>query len=355
MVTRLPALDHHGDREIGAGLVDLAVNVRRPAPPDWLADVIAATIADLGAYPDPAPARDAIAAAHGVDPAMVLPTAGGAEAFTLLARAYATTPAAVLHPQFTEPETALRAAGNPPQWVLGSPADEFALHPELVPAEADLVFVGNPTNPTGVLHPAATLHRLHRPGRILVVDEAFLDAIPLDPRTGTEPETMIGPDMPGLVVLRSLTKTWGLAGLRAGYAIGDPTLIAALAAQQPHWSVSTPAIAAMVATATPAARAAAAAEAIVLQQYRAHLDAGLRSLGLAPVRGLGPFVLVEVGVGVREALREVGYAVRRGDTFPGLGPQWVRIAARPPEITDALIAALAPILDHRPVPRAPTG
>ena len=62
---------------------------------------------------------------------------------------------------------------------------------------------------------------------------------------------MISDDMTGLLVLRSLTKTWGLAGLRAGYVIGDPKLIAAMRLQQPPWSVSTPALAAMVACLTP--------------------------------------------------------------------------------------------------------
>ena len=112
-------------------------------------------------------------------------------------------------------------------------------------AASDLVVIGNPTNPTGVLHPAAVITSLRRPGRILVIDEAFMDCVP------GETETMIGNDMTGLLVLRSLTKTWGLAGLRAGYVIGDPTLIAAMQRQQPPWSVSTPALAATVALPDP--------------------------------------------------------------------------------------------------------
>ena len=117
-----------------------------------------------------------------------------------------------------------------------------------LPADADLVVIGNPTNPTSVLHPAALLNSLRRPERLLVVDEAFMDAVP------GETETMISNDLTGVVILRSLTKTWGLAGLRAGYVIGDPNLVAAMRQQQPPWSVSTPALAAMVACLTPNAR-----------------------------------------------------------------------------------------------------
>mgnify|MGYP002133024893 CR=1 FL=1 len=154
---------------------------------------------------------------------MVLPTSGGAEAFTLIARAIAGRRPLVVHPQFTEPESALRRAGRvPDQHVLSAP-DGFLLHPERVPADADLVFVGNPTNPTGVLHPRSSLESLRAPGRVLVVDEAFMDAI-----VG-EPDSLISPDLEGVLVIRSLTKTWGLAGLRAGYVVGDPALLALLA------------------------------------------------------------------------------------------------------------------------------
>ena len=77
-------LHHHGDRDSTPGLIDLAVNVRLNAPPPWLARVIGATIADLGRYPEPTAATRAIADRHGVPVEAVLPTSGGAEAFTLV-------------------------------------------------------------------------------------------------------------------------------------------------------------------------------------------------------------------------------------------------------------------------------
>jgi cobyrinic acid a,c-diamide synthase len=219
-------LDHHGDADAAEGLVDLAVNVRIPAPPEWLAGVIRASVDDLASYPDPRRARDAIADAHRVAADQVLPSAGGAELFTLVARARRWTAPVVVHPQFTEPEAALRSAGHQPHRVVLSAGNGFRLDPTLVPAAADLVMLGNPTNPTGVLHPAETLRTLIRPGRLVVIDEAFMDAVP------GEPETLIsGGSMDGVLVLRSLTKTWGLAGLRAGYAIGDPSVITKLARQ----------------------------------------------------------------------------------------------------------------------------
>lgn len=201
----------------------------------------------------------------------MLLTAGAAEAFVLIARALPVRRPVVVHPQFTEPEAALRAAGHEVGRVLLRAEDGFRLDPSAVPEDADLVVVGNPTNPTSVLHPAALVERLARPGRTLVVDEAFMDAVP------GERETLCGrTDVPGLVVLRSLTKTWGLAGLRIGYVLADPGTVRALEETQPLWPVSAPALTAAEACMEPRALAEAAAAAERIAVDRAHLVAGLR-------------------------------------------------------------------------------
>ncbi len=327
-------LEHHGDAELARGLVDLAVNVRLPRPPAWLMATLEASLSELASYPDARAARAAIAARHGLPESMVLPTSGGAEAFTLIARSIEGRRPVVIHPQFTEPEAALRRAGRVPDRMLLRADTGFTLTPEQLGMEGDLVFIGNPTNPTGVLHTRATLQSLRTPGRVLVFDEAFMDAVP------GEPETLVGPGMDNLLVLRSLTKTWGIAGLRAGYVVGDPDLIALLARQQPHWSVSTPACTAMVATASPHAMAEARGGAETLAQWHAHLVHGLTEHGFRTVTGVAPFVLVEAGEGSREALRELGFAVRRCDTFPGLDARWIRVAVREPAVSDELVRAL---------------
>lgn len=331
-------LGHHGDVEVGAGLVDLAVNVRQAPLPAWLAEPIGESLTRLDAYPDGAAARAAIAARHRRDPDEVLLTAGAAQAFTLLAQGLrdARRPV-VVHPQFTEPEAALLAAGHHVDRVLLP--EPFTLDPAAVPGDADLVLLGNPTNPTSVAHPAETIARLARPGRILVVDEAFADTIPGEPHSLAARR-----DLPGLVVVRSLTKTWALAGLRVGYLLAAPDLVRRLAAVQPLWPVSTPALAAAAACATAHAVAAEELIAHELAERREHLLAALRQLPEVVVAGTpaSSFVLVKVidGLGVRSRLRDAGYAVRRGDTFPGLGPDWLRIAVRDEPTTDAFVTAL---------------
>ncbi|HET9873381.1 MAG TPA: cobyrinate a,c-diamide synthase [Propionibacteriaceae bacterium] len=342
-------LDYHGDSDIAAGMVDLAVNVRVQAPPRFLREAIEESLDHVAAYPRPQAAVSAIAAAHQVPESQVLPTSGGAEAFTLAARALAPRSPLVVHPQFTEPEAALRAAGHRPRRLTLDAAEGFVLNPTRVDDNADLIMVGNPTNPTGVLHPAESIRALVRPGRVVVVDEAFMDAVP------GETESLLRHNLDGVLVIRSLTKTWGLAGVRAGYVVGDAKIISLLRAQQQPWAVSTPALAATVVCLTPEAQAIAADAAEEFSRRRAVLLAALSSLDL-DVAGTprAPFVLVDTtswggpAGWLRLALREQGFAVRRGDTFPGLGPRWIRIAVRDEQTTAALAKALQVIKESRP-------
>ncbi|WP_078594646.1 Rv2231c family pyridoxal phosphate-dependent protein CobC [Streptomyces sp. NRRL S-920] len=346
-------LRHHGDAEVrddGADLTDLAVNVRAGTPPAWLKEVVASSLDGLAAYPDGRQAREAVAERHGVTPDRVLLTSGAAEAFVLIARGLKIRHPVVVHPQFTEPEAALRDAGYEVGRVLLREEGGFRLDGSaVVPEEADLVVVGNPTNPTSVLHPAASIAALARPGRILVVDEAFMDAVP------GEREALAGrTDVPGLVVLRSLTKTWGLAGLRIGYVLASPDVITTLTRAQPLWPVSTPALVAARACVGPRALAEAGHAAHRVAADRSHLLAGLARLAPLGVRAVGPaegpFVLVRVpdALGVRDRLRERGFAVRRGDTFPGLGPDWIRLAVRDRTTSDRFLAALGAVLGAAP-------
>ncbi|MGV8908039.1 MAG: cobyrinate a,c-diamide synthase [Propionicimonas sp.] len=329
-------LDHHGDHDLAPGLVDLAVNVMLPGPPAWLAAAIEAGMTELGSYPDASLARAAIAAAHGLPPRMVLPTAGAAEAFALIARTVQASHPLVVHPQFTEPEAALRAVGAAVQrWLLPVSATTPTLFD--LPSWADAVFVGNPTNPTGWLHRRDDLLRAAGE-RLLVVDEAFMDAT-------DEHESLIGPVMPNRLVVRSLSKTWGLAGLRVGYVVGDPTLITRLEQAQPPWPVSAPAIAAMIATSTGAALAEAAGLYRELDCHRQHLVAALTNAGFVSLPSSAPFVLIDTspcGPGsVRTRLARAGFAVRRGESFPGLGPAWIRVRVPGPAVADAFVAALS--------------
>jgi histidinol-phosphate/aromatic aminotransferase/cobyric acid decarboxylase-like protein len=313
----------HGDRIASDGMLDFAVNVwPGPRPAELqrrLADALAGE-----RYPDGEPARAAVAAAHGRDPEEVLLLNGACEAFWLLAHALHPHRACCVHPSFTEPEAALRAVGSEVVRVFRKPP-EWRLDPLAVPATADLVFLGNPNNPTGTLDRAATIRALVRPSRIVVVDEAFMDFVP------AETESLARARLRGVVVVRSLTKLWALAGIRAGYLLAEPALVTLLDASRQPWPVNALACAAIAACAAdrPARESVAAdvgaARALLLEQL-----AAIEDVSVWP--SAANFVLVELPDASVLAARllDRGLAVRRAGNFPGLTERHLRIAVRRP-------------------------
>jgi histidinol-phosphate aminotransferase len=133
-------------------MLDFAVNVHATEPPSWLVERLASRLSDLSRYPSPVDERratDTVAARHRRARDEVALLAGAAEGFALLANLRPNL-AALIAPSFTEPEAALTAAGVAVQHVVLAPP--YGLADADVPDDADLVVVGNPTNPTGVLH-----------------------------------------------------------------------------------------------------------------------------------------------------------------------------------------------------------
>jgi histidinol-phosphate aminotransferase len=330
------ALRRHGDTDVRPGDADHAVNVMAGGPPAWLREALHAALdAEADRYPDEREAQAALAALHGRTPPEVVPTNGAAEALWLLPAALRPRLAACVHPAFTEAEAALHAHGVAVVRVLRDPVRDFALDPAAVPDEADLVVVGNPASPSGTLDPAAALLALRRPGRVVVVDEAFMDLVP------GEPGSLAREPLDDVIVIRSLTKALAIPGLRAGYAVAAPALGARLRAARPPWSCNALALAALTATARRPAELAAAAERA--QAERADLERRLAALpDVRTWPAAANFVLVEVPDGpvLVAALREQAIAVRPAASFPGLGPNHLRITARAPEQNARLVAAL---------------
>ncbi|OBJ03393.1 Rv2231c family pyridoxal phosphate-dependent protein CobC [Mycobacterium sp. 1465703.0] len=335
-----PAAHYHGDQAVAPGMLDFAVNVRHGQPPQWLLRRLAERLPDLARYPsldDVHRAQDAAAERHGRTRDEVLPLAGVAEAFALLSNLRPQR-AAIIAPAFTEPAVALTAAGVPVHHVVLGPP--FGLDGATVPDDADLVVVGNPTNPTSVLHTREQLLALRRPGRILVVDEAFADSIP------GEPQSLAGAALPDVLVLRSLTKTWALAGLRVGYALGAAEVLARLTAQRAHWPVGTLQLTAIAECCGRQAVGEAAAGAARLLQLRAEMVDGLASVGAEVTAGQAPFVLFRTpeAARLRKTLHDRGIAIRRCDTFVGLDERYLRAAVRRewPLLAQAISEAATP-------------
>lgn len=329
----------HGDRMVPHGALDFAVNVHGDGPPSHLRAALEKALDDAGRYPDPRAATEAAAARHGRDPAEVLVTAGAAEAFRLLPAALRIRRAVVVAPTFTEPEDALAAAGHPVEHVVRDPERDWQLDPGTVPADADLVVLGNPNNPTGTLDDPERVAGLCRPGRVTVVDEAFADFV------ADQGASLAGRgDLPGLVVVRSVTKLWAVPGLRAGYLLAPPGLVARLAGVRQPWPVGVDALAAVAACCDDEAYRREVAALVAAR--RARLAARLGALpGVRVWPSAANFLLLRVpdGGGVDAALRRRGVAVRPS-TFPRLSPDHLRVAVRDDERNDRLVGALAEVL-----------
>jgi histidinol-phosphate/aromatic aminotransferase/cobyric acid decarboxylase-like protein/adenosyl cobinamide kinase/adenosyl cobinamide phosphate guanylyltransferase len=329
-------LRHHGDALVRSGDADHAVNVLAGGPPPWLRDALRQALEeDVAAYPREAQAVAALAALHGRVPEEIVPTNGAAQALWLLPAALRPRLAACVHPGFTETEAALRAHGVLVARVLRDPDDGFVLDPAAVPQDADLVVVGNPASPSGTLDPTAALLALRRPGRTIVVDEAFMDLVP------GEPSSLVRDPLRDVVVVRSLTKSLAIPGLRAGYAVAPVALADRLRAVRPPWSCNALALAALRAMAQrPQALAAAAARA---QAERGDLEARLAQVpGLRIWPAAANYVLVRVrdGAAVAARLRAAGIAVRPAGSFPGLTADDLRITARGPCDNERLAGVL---------------
>ncbi|TFZ07608.1 histidinol-phosphate transaminase [Ramlibacter humi] len=195
---------------------------------------------------------------------------------------------------------------------------------EAIDASTRLVYVANPNNPTGnFIEGSELLAFLERvPGHCAVLlDEAYTEYLEPQQRYDAVGWTK---RLPQLLVARTFSKAYGLAGLRVGYGIAQPALAARLNALRPRFNVTTPAL---------AAAAAALADEDFLERTRetnrqgmAQLSRGFAQLGLRALPSAGNFVLVEVGDGaaVARALAQRGILVSTLEPY-GL-PRWLRIS-----------------------------
>jgi cobalamin biosynthesis protein CobC len=258
------------------------------------------------------------AARHAYRTSAAVVALGGAQAaIQLLPQLAPPGRARILAPTYNEYAGVLSAAG----WKVEEVSALEAL------AGADLAIVVNPNNPDGRCHPSKDLlELLPRVGR-LVIDESFAD---MDPQLSLAPEA----DRPGLLILRSFGKFYGLAGLRLGFALGNSSDIARLAALSGPWPVS----GAAIAIGCRALRDDAWAEATSARLARdcVRLDGMVQSQGWTPVGGTPLFRLYEtpdaLAAQERLARRHIWSRVfAREPTWlrlglPGSESEWTRLA-----------------------------
>ena len=321
----------HGGRA-GPDLVDFSANTN-PHVPDGVETVYARALEASRGYPPEPPTgfREAAATAVGRSPAEVIPTPGGLGAIRLamdvtLSRGDS---ALVPAPSFAEYEREVRLRGATPAFV---PHDAVL---EADPTGHALAIVCNPNNPTGDASSDSDLRafaaRCLDAGTALLVDEAFLDF--------TDRPSMAGAD--GVIVARSLTKVFGLPGLRVGYAVAAGDLGGALGLARPPWNVGAPALAVGTHCLGETGFVEETRERVRRERGRMR-EALAGSFEVHPSEA--PFLLLDVGDrdvdGVVSAARDRGIAVRDATTFRGLESH-VRVAVRLPAENDRLCEVLA--------------
>ena len=248
--------------------------------------------------------------------------------------------ALILGPTYGEYARAAALAGASPRFCFAQAADGFRLRAEVfensvAEVAPRLVFVCRPNNPTGALLALENLAGWANTYQqtLFVVDEAYLEF------SGAASALTLAAE--NVLVLRSMTKAYALAGLRLGFAIGAPPLIEALRRVRPPWSVNALAQAAgIVALEDPAHLA----ESLVkLAAAKERLVADLTAIGLVPGELATSFLLLKVGHAgrLREDLLRRRLLVR-DCTSLGL-PEYIRISTQRPEHNARLVAALREI------------
>ena len=338
------ALEHYEHASWDSGLERLHANEN-----PWRSDADRSATG-LNRYPEPQPraVEARLAALYGVSVGQLLAGRGSDEAIDLLTRAFLVPgrdAALICPPTFGMYAVAIRIQGArlvevPLNAAAGYALDEAAVLAAVTP-NVKLVFLCTPNNPTGNSAPVATIERLATDladRALVVVDEAYVefgDAPSLAPAVVTHPN---------LVILRTLSKAYSLAGARCGAVIANAGIIELLDRIRPPYSIPTATTEAVIGALTPTALASAQTRIAELKAERRRLEVALATLPL--VRRVRPseanFLLVECedATELMARARRAGFLLR--DLSRGVPtPCAVRITVGTPEQNDQLLAGLA--------------
>lgn len=334
-------------------------------PDERLRALMSESVSDLRVYPDPAyrRLRAALAAYHDIEPECIWPFHGSVAALYAIANLYAGRRALAPAPSFREYKQAADANGllcdEPRFWrptsSVPARADAIDAWSTSIPRDG-LVILGHPNSPTGSILDEEQLdllqERIQNRGSLLVLDEAFLPFV-ADETAVTR--LFAASKSEGLVVLRSLTKSHGLPGIRLGYAVAAPPLIERLRAVSPPWSV-TP-LASRLAAELPSLAPMIREQLAMLREETSNFYERLSALkGLVVHPSCCNFFLCAVTAAgldapvLRERLARRCLLIRDCSDYPGLTRRHIRIAVRRPEENAVLLDALREELvpkDHR--------
>lgn len=330
-------------------IVDFSASINPLGIPEAAGKLINGNTARLMHYPEPYSEGlcGRIAARHGVDVNCVICGNGSTELIYLIPRALRPARVLITTPSFGEYERACRNAGAEVVHCALDRESNFELHPDAfieAMSACDMAFLCNPNNPTGRLVPKAGVLAIadaaRKLGCLLVVDEAFIDFCPEESIIGEAARN------PFLVVLRSMTKFYALAGLRIGYGVFHAETVVRVMEHKEPWTVN--ALAQTVGAAALEDRPFENASIAAMKSEKSRLEAGLAKIGIGFVPSRANYYLLKVDRShdVAAALEKKGILVRDCASFAGLGGTYLRIAVRSRGENERLLTEMADICAH---------
>ena len=355
--------DVHGGNILEAHLtlsgriLDFSASINPLGPPLSVVAAIHAGLDMLSHYPDPQniALRKALSVFHsnGIEPRHILPCNGSIEAIHLLPRVFKPRRVLIVEPAFSEYRASLAGIGCVVHSLKLREEDGFALRASVLESALakgyDLFYIANPSNPIGALINKDTLISVAqvcaKRKTIMVVDEAFIDFC--ENESLKHEAVRFG----NVIVLRSMTKFYSMAGLRLGYVVACDALIKKLSVAMPPWSVNT--IAALAGSAALKDAAFAARTLEWFEKERVYLAKGLSSLsGVIIYPSAANFFMARLSGDLRDAVElkkrlfERRILIRELGGFRGLDLKkgYFRVALRTRSENRCLLSALCKAL-----------
>ncbi|XJZ28675.1 threonine-phosphate decarboxylase CobD [Bacillota bacterium Lsc_1132] len=329
--------------------LDFSANINPLGPPARVIGLLKERLETIVHYPDPAHRvlKQKLAKKHSVSPEHILIGNGAAECIALVLLGLQPQTVGVIYPCFSEYEQLALSYGAKIKTCFGKLALDFKpARSELLQliSETDLVFIGHPNNPTGIMYSMEELvemaEQADQTNTYLVIDEAFIDFLPNQKQNTLLQELE---KFKHVLLIRSMTKFYAIPGLRLGYVISRPALISKLQGKQVTWSVNQMAL---VAGEACLEETEYEGETIALvQEQRGSIKRSIEeNLGWIVFPGQANFLLVRLTEKITSAelqwkMGQKGILIRSCSMYPGLTNKDFRIAIRTEQENHYLIQA----------------
>ena len=333
-------------------IIDFSSNINPLGFPAGIKNLLKKDISLITRYPDTHSSnlRKIISSRSGLYEKNILVGNGSTELIYLLPRVFNPRVALILQPTFTEYQASLESMGCKIRHLALDERSQFRANIDdilsLLP-KIDIIYLCNPNNPTGVLEKSddlkALLAKTAKRGVLFVVDESFMDFSAHESLAGEAAKRT------NLIVLKSMTKFYGIPGLRLGYLIAHGKTVARINKHKEPWSVNV--LAQRVGEVCLKDRKFSALTREFVARERNYLYTQLNGInGLRAYDSSANYLLLKVGKNslssteIYRSLARNGLLIRDCRSFRGMGTKFIRVAVKKRKQNQLLIKALRKIV-----------